>query len=70
MKNDSNNTIWIILLIVLFFLLSCASTQKEKTESRDADFYIKRGIAFCEKDQYDQAILYFNKAIEINPRHA
>ena len=70
MENTSNKTIWIILPIVLLFLLSCASTHKEKTESRDADFYIKRGNAYHEKGQYDQAILDYNKALEINPKDA
>jgi tetratricopeptide (TPR) repeat protein len=70
MKNASNKTIWRILLIILFFLLSCASTQKEKTESRDGDFYVKRGNAYDRKGKYDQAILDYTKALEINPRLA
>ena len=70
MKNASNKTIWIILLIILFFLLSCASTQEKKTESRDGDFYVKRGDAYDKKGQYDQAISDYTKALEINPRLA
>jgi tetratricopeptide (TPR) repeat protein len=65
----SNGSIWIILPIVLFFLLSCASTQQKQGESKDAKFYNNRGIAYGEKGQYDQAILDLNKAIEINPRY-
>jgi len=70
MKNASIKTIWVILPIVLFFLFSCASTQKKKTEARDAEFYNNRGIAYDEEGQYDQAILDYNKALEINPRYA
>jgi tetratricopeptide (TPR) repeat protein len=70
MKNASNKTIWIILPLVLFCLLSCASTQQEKTGSRDAEFYNNRGIAYDKEGQYDQAILDYNKALEINPRYA
>jgi len=69
MKNGVMKSIWINLLIVLFFLFSCASTQQKQDESRDAKFYNNRGIAFGEKGQYDQAISDFNQAIAINPRY-
>ncbi|MBN2246332.1 MAG: tetratricopeptide repeat protein [Candidatus Aminicenantes bacterium] len=62
-------SISIILLMVLFFLFSCASTQQKQDESRDAKFYNNRGIAFAEKGQYDRAISDFNQAIKINPRY-
>jgi len=58
-----------MLPIVLFFLFSCATTEQEKSESRNPKFYNNRGIAYGEKGQYDQAISDFNKAIEINPRY-
>jgi len=58
----------IILPIVLFFLFSCASTQK--SEQKDARLYNNRGIACGEKSQYDQAISDFNKAIQINSLEA
>ena len=70
MKNASTKTMGIILPIVLFCLLSCASTQQEKTESRDAEFYNNRGMAYDKEGQYDQAILDYNKALNINPRYA
>jgi len=69
MKNRTNNPRWIILPIALFFLVSCATTEKKMSESRDPKFYNNRGIAYGEKAQYDQAISDFNKAIEINPRY-
>jgi serine/threonine-protein kinase len=62
-------SISIILLIVLFFLSACASTQSKQDEPRNAKFYNSRGIAFAEKGQYDRAISDFNQAIEINPRY-
>ncbi len=69
MKNSVIGPVWIIMPIVLFFLLSCASTQTQKDESRDAKFYNNRGAAYGEKGEYDQAISDLNKAIEINPRY-
>ena len=69
MKNRTNNPIWIILPIVLFFLFSCATPEQKQSESRDPKFYNNRGIAYGEKGQCDQAISDFNKAIEINPRY-
>jgi tetratricopeptide (TPR) repeat protein len=57
----------IILLIFLFLLFSCASTQPKQGELGNAKFYNSRGIAYGEKGQYDQAISDFNRAIELNP---
>ena len=70
MKTASNRRIWIVLPAVLVFLFSCASAQKEKTESKDAEFYNNRGIAYDKEGLYDQAILDYNKALKINPRYA
>jgi tetratricopeptide (TPR) repeat protein len=69
MKNTVVKPAWIILPTVFFFLLSCASTQPKQHESKDAKFYNNRGAAYGEKGQYDQAIMDFNQAIEINPRY-
>ena len=70
MKKSVIKSIWIILPIVLFFLFSYASTQQKQSESRDAEFYNNRGIAYRRKGQYDRAISDYNKALEINPRFA
>jgi tetratricopeptide (TPR) repeat protein len=69
MKKGMMKSISLILPVVLFFSLSCASTQPRRDESRDAKFYNNRGIAFAEKGRYDQAISDFNRALEINPRY-
>lgn len=70
MKNSAIKSIWIILPIVLFFLSSYASSQQNQIESRDAEFYNNRGMAFRDKSQYDGAISDYSKALEINPRFA
>ncbi len=69
MKNGANHSAWMALPIALFFLFSCAATQKKESESKDAKFYNNRGVAYGEKGQYDQAISDFNRALEINPRY-
>jgi tetratricopeptide (TPR) repeat protein len=60
----------VISIILMPILFSCATTQQKQEELKDADFYITRGVAYCDKGQYDQAISDFTKALEINPRFA
>ena len=43
--------------------------MKLDSKSRDKSVYhYKRGTALAKKGENDQAILYFDKALEINPR--
>jgi tetratricopeptide (TPR) repeat protein len=58
------------LPIALILLFSYASAQQNQTESRNAEFYINRGVTSYEKGQLDRAISDYNKALEINPRFA
>ncbi len=58
------------LSIVLFVLLSCASSQPRQNESTDPRFYNNRGAVYWEKGQYDRAISDFSKAIEIDARYS
>ena len=39
-------------------------------ESKDPEFYYKIGTTHFDMGDDDQAILYFNKALEINPNYA
>ena len=59
----------IIKLSFMFIILSGSATGEEIKEN-DPDTLLNQGIAFGEEGQWDQAIAYFNKAIEINPRYA
>jgi tetratricopeptide (TPR) repeat protein len=70
MKSKLWKSMILSLIIIIPFLFSYAISQQMQTESEDADFYNKRGFAFYEKGQYDQATSDFNKALEINPRYA
>ena len=60
-------TFWLLIVIVLLIAAGCATVQ---TELNDPAAYIKRGNAYWSEGQYDQAISDYNKALEINPRHA
>ena len=60
----------VALPIILIFLFTYASAQQNQTESRDAEFYYNRGLAYANKGQYDQAISDCTNALEINPRYA
>jgi tetratricopeptide (TPR) repeat protein len=60
MKNCLNKCLGTIPLIVFLFLFSCGPEYT----------YLRRGIAYYNDSQYDQAISDFTKALEINPRDA
>jgi tetratricopeptide (TPR) repeat protein len=70
LRNNVNNSIRVILIIACSILFSCATAQQTQWKSREAEVYNNRGFDYCETGQYDQAILDFSKAIEINPRLA
>lgn len=53
-----------LLWPVMLFCLLPTGCRDKSTE------YYNRGIAYTEKGEYDQAILNFTKAIEINPKFA
>jgi tetratricopeptide (TPR) repeat protein len=68
---DKLQNFWLMLLtITIPILFSCASTQQKQSEPRDAEFYYNRGVAYYNKGQYDEAILDYGRALEINPRLA
>ena len=70
MKDCVSKSIWIILPIVFFSLLSYASAKQKQTKSMIAEFYESEGSAYLEKRQYDKAIFNFNRAIEMNTADA
>ncbi len=56
------------IFFILTILAGCATT--EQIEETDPIALLNQGIAFFKEGQYDRAIAYFNKAIELNPRNA
>lgn len=67
LRNNINNAVCVILIIACSTLFSCATTSQTQLKSKDAEVYNNRGFAYCEIGQYEQAILDFSMAIEINP---
>jgi tetratricopeptide (TPR) repeat protein len=70
MGNNLFRSLRVISIIIIPILFSCASTQKEKTESRDAEAYYNRGVVYDKKGQHDQAISDYSRALEINLKDA
>jgi tetratricopeptide (TPR) repeat protein len=56
------------IFLILTILAGCATTEEIK--ETDSDELLNQGIALFNESQYDRAIAYFNKAIEINPKLA
>ena len=54
--------------LILTILDGCATTEEIKVN--DPITLSNQGIVFIEEGQYDRAITYFNKAIDLNPRYA
>jgi len=56
------------MFLILTILIGCETT--EQAEETDPIVLLNQGIASFEEGQYDRAIAYFNKAIELNPRYS
>lgn len=67
MKNIMNTSIRLSLTILLSLLFSCATTQQEQVQCKDANTCHQLGFTHIQKKDFNQAILYFNKAIELDP---
>lgn len=59
----------VISIIIIPILFSCAFAQQKQVESKDAKAYYQLGITQIQRGDFDQAILYFNKSIEIDPNN-
>jgi len=56
------------IFLILTILAGCVTTEEIK--ETDSDVLLNQGVVLLEEGQYDRAIAYFNKAIEINPKYA
>ena len=46
------------------------ATEQEEEKLKESWFYYKLGSAYLQSREFDQAILLFNKSLEINPEYA
>jgi len=46
------------------------ATEQEEEKLKESWFYYKLGSAYLQSREFDQAILLFNKSLEINPKYA
>ena len=52
------------------FNIMPATEQEEEMKSKESWFYYRIGAAHLQKRELDQAILFFNQSLEINPKYA
>jgi len=62
MQSKSRLSIKIFILLFLVVIYGCTGDQEHKI--------INKGIALIERQELDQAILEFNKVIQLNPKNA
>ena len=67
MKRFDMSTIFSVSVLIVLIVAGCAEIHRP---GLDADSYVKRGLTYADKGQYDKDISDYNKAIEINPRDA
>jgi hypothetical protein len=66
MVKKHHKSIIVILIIIIPLLFSCATMPPEQKSG----LYYNMGSSYLEKNQVDEAIYAFNKALEINPNNA
>jgi tetratricopeptide (TPR) repeat protein len=59
----------IVVLLVIPFLFSCPLSRETEKKSYDAKTYFDMGTVQLEKGENEQAIAFFNKALEVNPKY-
>jgi tetratricopeptide (TPR) repeat protein len=69
-KEFSFNALCIYTLLLIILFLGCTTAIIENVKETDPVALLNKGIAANVKGQYDRAITYFNKAIEIDPKFA
>jgi len=59
----------LVVILVSFSLIVCASSQKRLEKKRDEDpqYQYNVGLVYLQNDRYDDAIVYLNKALALKP---
>jgi Tfp pilus assembly protein PilF len=69
MKSALKNSL--ILILLSFFLVQCASPQKKIEQEREKDpkYQYNLGLFYLNNNDPDRAITHLNRAISLEPRH-
>jgi len=59
----------IVVLLVIAILFSCEHSRETEKTPYDANTYFNMGTVQLEKGQNEQAIVFFNKALDLNPKY-
>ena len=62
----------VIVLLIVFFMTACASTQPnlEKQKEKDPRYQYNLGLFYINNGMLDKSIEHLQKTIELNPQHA
>ena len=59
-------TVWAVILVFAVFLTGCSQKKEETTWQKQYDL----GVRYLEEGNYEEAIIAFTAAIEIDPKQA
>ena len=60
----------IVVLLAIPILFSCEHSRETEKKPYDAKTYFDMGTVQLEKGENEQAIAFFNRALEVNPKYA
>ncbi len=58
------------IILLVFILVSQPASVQAVQQSKNADAHLLRGLAFLDKDRYEEAIKEFSQSIATNPKGA
>ena len=58
------------IILLVFILLSQPAPFHAVQQSRNTDAHLLRGLAFLDKDRYEEAIMEFSQSVTTNPKGA
>ena len=70
MRDRKVHLVKVAVLMVIPMLFSCGLSRKTEKPLYDAEAYFSLGTIQLDNGANEQAILFYNKALEVNPRYA
>ena len=70
MRDRKVHLVKVAVLMVIPMLFSCGLSRKTEKPLYDAEAYFSLGTVQLDNGENEQAILFYNKALEINPSYA